>query len=202
MLARPLIAAAAGLLAIGCATAPATAPAGPAPEAAPAAEAPAASITVENAAATTRWIADERLLPQDPILALVAQGGSVSAPAGFSMTCNPDNGDITARLGRQLANRAGQEAAYTLRLGAAAERLDGRFVPGARAGDVDFVFSLEPVTLRTMAQLNSVSIVTDGGEVQWTFLRDPAEAPNARYIASLRDLNTASEQFLVFCNPK
>lgn len=203
MMKRYGLLAAAALLASACASTPAAGP-NPGETPAPAAPAaPAASSVLENMAATTHWAADERLLPQDPILALVRTGGSVNAPAGLSMTCNPDNGRITARLGKQPASKAGQEATFTLRLGAAAEKLEGRFVASPRTGDADFVFPLESVTLRTMAQLDSVSFVTDAGEVQWTLVRDPnAAITNAKYVASLKDLNAASQSYLVFCNPK
>jgi len=200
---RFAITAAAALMATACASTPAGTP-GPSPAPEPAAPAaPAASSVLENMAATTHWAADERLLPQDPILALVKTGGSVNAPAGLSMTCNPDNGRITARLGKQPGSKAGQEATYTLRLGATAQELEGRFVASPRTGDADFVFPLESVTLRTMAQLDSVSFVTDTGDVQWTLVRD-ANTPvtNAKYVASLKDLNSASQNYLIFCNPK
>ena len=102
----PATAMAAGLalMAAACAsdgTAPA-APSGPGP-AAP--TAPSGVTNALNIAANSQWEAEERLMPQDPILALIMSGGTVEAPAGFYMTCNPANGSITARLGKQPSAR-------------------------------------------------------------------------------------------------
>src|SRR5579871_6596339 len=96
---------ASGVIASACADNPA-----PAPASAPASPStPTASVsTVLNIAATSSWAAEERLLPQQPILALVNGNGTVNEPAGVVMTCNPDNGVITARLGKQPTSRIGQ----------------------------------------------------------------------------------------------
>jgi hypothetical protein len=53
-----------------------------------------------------------------------------------------------------------------------------------------------------MAQLDEVAFDTDQGEAQWAFVRDPARQVKAKYVASLKNLNTASASYLVFCNPK
>src|SRR5262245_40442591 len=111
MLKRVALLAAMGALAAACADSPAPAvgTGGPAPLT------PSAGVaTVINIAATSQWMAEERLLPQDPILALVNAGGSVDNPSGFAMTCNPANGTITARLGKQPAARVGQTATYRI----------------------------------------------------------------------------------------
>ena len=198
MLKRFHLIATAGVLAAGCATA-----AGPAPAAStgPVALTPGVA-TVLNIAATSSWNAEERLLPQQPILALVNNHDPVTSPAGFSMTCNPDNGVITARLGKQPAARVGQSATYKLKLGSDSRPIEGKFAANAKSGDADFVFPLESVTLRTMAQLDQIAFITDQGETQWAFVRDPATPAKAAYIASLKNLNTESASYLIFCNPK
>jgi hypothetical protein len=199
MLKRLHLIAATGVLAGACATStPAAAPA------ATASTTPAAPgvANVLNIAATSSWKAEERLLPQQPILTLVNNNDPVSSSAGFSMTCNPDNGAITARLGKQPAARVGQSATYKLKLGKDTRSLEGKFAPNPKGGDADFVFPLESVALRTMAQLDQVAIDTDQGEAQWAFVRDPAASVKAKYVASLKNLNAESQSYLVFCNPK
>src|SRR5262245_38142221 len=101
---------------------------------------PGGTPTAMNMAATTQWMAEERLMPQDPILALTNAGGSVDAPAGFYMTCNPANGTITARLGKQATSRVGQTATYRIRMGASAKEVDGKFETNPKAPEADFVF--------------------------------------------------------------
>lgn len=197
-----LLAASATALA-ACASDPAPA-AGPAagPSTAPTAGA-AAPAPLLNIAASSQWVSEERLMPLDPILALVGDSGSLNDQAGFSMTCNPDNGRITARLGKQPAERAGQNVIYRLRLGAEAQTVEGRIEPARMGGgEPEFVFDLPTATLRTIARLDAVSVVTDGGEVQWAFVRDASAQPPAKYIASLRNFAAESENWLVFCNPK
>lgn len=202
MMKRYGLLAAAALLASACASTPTAAP-GPSAEPAPAAPAAAAvSTVVENLAASTRWVADERLLPQDPILALVATGGSVNSPAGLSMTCNPDNGRITARLGKQPASKAGQEATYAIRLGGKMETVTGRFVAVARSADSDFVFPLQSSDVRAMLPLDTIAFVSDSGEIQWELVKDAAAPVTGKYVGSLRDFGSAAQNFLVFCNPK
>lgn len=199
MLKRLHLIAMAGVLAGACATA--NGPSTPAATTASTAPAAPSVANVLNIAATSSWTAEERLLPQLPILALVNNSDPVSNPAGFSMTCNPDNGQITARLGKQAAARVGQSATYKLKLDKESKPVEGKFA-NAKGGDIDFVFPLESVTLRTMAQLDEVAFDTDQGEAQWAFVRDPARQVKAKYVASLKNLNTASASYLVFCNPK
>ena len=198
MLKRLNLIVAAGAVAAGCATATGPAPVAPS---GPVALTPSAA-TVLNIAATSSWNAKERLLPQLPILALVNNNDPVTSPAGFSMTCNPDNGQITARLGKQPAARVGQSASYKLKLGSDSRVVEGKFAANSRSGDADFVFSLESVTLRTMAQLDQIAFITDQGETQWAFVRDAGAPAKATYIASLKNLNAASAANLIFCNPK
>ena len=53
-----------------------------------------------------------------------------------------------------------------------------------------------------MAQLDLVSVLTDQGEVQWAFVRDPATQVQARYVASLKNMAQVSMDYLNYCNPK
>jgi len=198
MLKRLSLLAAAGVLAAACASDPAAAPsAGPVSGGAAVAAAP-----LLNIAATSQWFAEERLMPQDPILALVNAGGTIESPAGFYMTCNPANGTITAHLGKQPATRVGQSATYRIRMGAEAKPIEGKFQTNPKAADADFVFPLQSIDIRTMAQLDLVSVLTDQGEVQWAFVRDPAAQVNAKYVASLKGMAQQSLDYLNFCNPK
>jgi hypothetical protein len=200
MLKRITLIAAFGALAAACASNPEPSPSVSSGGAAPLN--PGGTPTLANMAATTAWVAEERLLPQDPILALVNAGGSISNPAGFYMTCNPANGTITARLGKQPATRVGQTATYRLRMGAEAKPFEGKFETNPRAPEADFVFPIASVDVRTMSQLDMVSVLTDQGEVQWAFVRDPAAQVQAKYIASLKDMAQQSRDYLEFCNPK
>ncbi len=202
MLKRLSMLAAAGTLAAACVSDPVAGPNTGATVAEPAASTAAAPAAVLNIAATSQWMAEERLMPQDPILALVNAGGSVDAPAGFSMTCNPANGTITARLGKQPAERVGETATYRIRMGAEAKAVEGRFMTNAKSPEPDFVFPLQSVDVRTMAQLDLVSVLTDRGEVQWAFVRDPAAQVQAKYVASLKDMAQQSMDYLNYCNPK
>ncbi len=207
MLNRPslkLIAlAAAGTLAAACASDPAPAGGTAGPSSAASGEAAAAPIPgAINIAATTQWVSDERLMPQQPILALVGENGQLSSQAGFSMTCNPDNGTITARLGKQDGSRIGQSATYRIRLGAEARPVEGQFAASPGSTEADFVFPMDSVALRTIAQLDMVSIATDRGDVQWALVRDASVQVQAKYVASLRGMAVESQNFLVFCNPK
>lgn len=202
MLKRLSLLVATGALAAACASSPAAGPSAGAAGAVSAAPAEPAISNAMNIAATSHWMAEERLMPQDPILALVNTGGSVDAPAGFVMTCNPANGTITARLGKQPTARVGETATYRIRLGAEAKPVEGRFMTNPRTPEADFVFPLQSVDVRTMAQLDMVSVLTDQGEVQWAFVRDPATQVQAKYIASLKDMAQQSIDYLNFCNPK
>lgn len=199
MLKRLSVLAAAGILAAACASDPAAAPStGPVS----AGSSTTAAAPLLNIAATSQWVAEERLMPQDPILALVNAGGTIDSPAGFYMTCNPANGTITAHLGKQPTTRVGQSATYRIRMGAEAKSVEGKFQTNPKAADADFVFPLGSIDIRTMAQLDLVSVLTDQGEVQWAFVRDPAAQVNAKYIGSLKGMAAQSLDYLNFCNPK
>jgi hypothetical protein len=195
---------ASALLVAGCASNPATEPSGPIATA-PAASAPAvkAFTPALNLAAASTWLAEERLLPQQPILALIADGGSINAPVGLVLTCNPDNGVITARLPKQDATRVGKTAAFTMKIGAgAADVVDGKFELNARTQDASFAFPLKTQALQAVAKASEVSFNTDAGETQWAFVKDPAATPHARYIGSLKNIGPMSANFLTYCNPK
>jgi hypothetical protein len=204
MLKRTTLTAAACLLAAGCAAAPDPAAPADAPSAAaPSAAAAAAAIApMVNVAASSSWRTDERLLPQLPILALVDAAGSLDAPTGLSITCNPDTGVMTARLHAQPPSRAGGTATYRLRLGEGSEPVEGRFLVNSRTGAADFVFTLDAVRLKTMAQMDRVVFETDAGEPTWAFVRDAMTPVSAHRIGSLAGLGAASDRYLVFCNPK
>jgi len=198
MLKRVSMLAALGALAAACAADPAPATGG---STGPTSLTPG-TATAMNIASTTQWKAEERLMPQDPILALVNASGSVDNPAGFYMTCNPANGTITARLGKQSSARIGQTATYRLRMGVEAKPVEGKFETNPKSPEADFVFPLASTDVRTMAQLDMVSVLTDQGEVQWAFVRDPAVQVQAKYIASLKDMAAQSRDYMEFCNPK
>jgi hypothetical protein len=203
MLKRLSLLAAAGALAAACATSPTTASSTSGPASlGPAASGGAGVANALNIASTSQWVAEERLMPQDPILALINAGGSVDNPAGFAMTCNPANGTITARLGKQPTARVGQSATYRIRMGAEAKSVEGKFETNPKSPEADFVFPLASVDVRTMSQLDIVSVLTDQGEVQWAFVRDPAAQVQAKYIGSLKDMAQQSRDYLEFCNPK
>jgi hypothetical protein len=203
MLHRLALPALAALAAAACASAPSAS--GPAPSSSTAASSTASSAAFTptlNIAATSSWAADERLMPQDPILALIDAGGSVGAPAGFSTTCNPDNGAMTARLGKQSSTRVGQSATFQMRVDGKASMVEGKFEANAKSPDADFVFPIKSADLRGMAAANQVSFQTDGGELQWAFVKDPAATVSAKYIASLKGLPAESQSYIVYCNPK
>lgn len=166
----------------------------------PAAPAAAAFVPTLNIAATSSWQAEERLLPQRPILALVDGAGSVEKPAGFYMTCNPSNGVNTAHLGKQGA-RTG-EAKFALKINKDAIALDGKFQMAG--GDSELVFPLTAANVRTLAQATSAVIETDQGEAVWGFVTDPATAAalKAKHVASLKGIRAATDEYLVYCNPK
>ncbi|MBI1340513.1 hypothetical protein GC169_09960 [bacterium] len=192
-----------GLLLAACASQPAVGPSAPAPAPADTGAVDLAPrvTTLLNIAATSSWVAEERLLPADPILALIEDGGSVESPAGLSITCNPANGSMTARLPRQAADRVGQEATFRIRMGRSNEALAGRFEANKRGG-ADFVFPMDPVRLRTMGQFDEVVFLTDAGRPQWAFVREPGKAVEAEFVGSLRNLNAESTSYILYCNPK
>jgi hypothetical protein len=77
----------------------------------PLAGAGSATIVVQNLAGNTAWLAEDNLIPQDPVLALVnAIGGNTDNPQGVVVTCNAANGGTTMKIGKQPANRVGQSA--------------------------------------------------------------------------------------------
>jgi hypothetical protein len=201
MLKRLTLLAALGAMAAACASEPAPV-AGAAAGGAVAPATPGGVPNALNIAATSRWVAEERLMPQDPILALVNASGTVDNSAGFAMTCNPANGTITARLGKQPTARVGQSATYRIRMGAEAKSFEGKFETNPKTPEADFVFPVAAVDLNTIAQLDMVSVLTDQGEVQWAFVRDPATQVQARYIGSLKDMATQTRDYLTYCNPK
>lgn len=163
----------------------------------------AGPATIANMAATTAWMAEEKLIPQDPVLALVnATGGDVDMPQGVVITCNAANGGTTVKLGKQPANRVGQSATYRIRTGAGAQEVEGKFVTNTKSTDADFVFPIRQADLLAMSQLDMVSILSDTGEVQWAFVKDPAAKVQAKYIASLKDLKKQAADFVAYCNPK
>lgn len=165
--------------------------------------APAAtSATVANMAATTAWLAEEKLMPANPVLALVTStGGDVDKPQGVVVSCNAANGGTTVMLGKQSAARVGQTATYKIRTGAGAQDIEGTF-KASKSGDADFVFPIRQSDLLAMSGLDMVSILTDQGEVQWAFVKDVNAKPQAKYIASMKDLPRQAQDFVQYCNPK
>jgi hypothetical protein len=160
------------------------------------------TVVVQNLAGNTAWMAEDNLIPQDPVLALVnAIGGNVDNPQGVVITCNAANGGTTVKLGKQAANRVGQSATYRIRTGASMLEVDGKFAAN-KSGDADFVFPIKQADLLALSKLDSVSVVSDTGEVQWAFVKDPAAQVQAKYIGSLKNMPKQTEEFMVFCNPK
>ena len=193
--------AATGLMAAACASQPATSTSTGGSASGAVALTPAATAAIANVAASTTWMSEERLLPQDPILAMVASGGSVDSPAGFAVTCNPDNGSLTGHLGMQPTSMTGQEATYRIRLGGRADRISGKFETDA-SGDTKFVFPMESSALRQMSTLDTVTILDANADPQWAFVSDPSTPVSAKYIGTLAGIDQATQDFLVFCNPK
>lgn len=199
--------AAAGLLASACASNPASAPSGGMSSAgvagAPAPAGAAGTMTVANMAATTYWLAEEKLIPDDPVLALVNTGATnTDTTAGVAVVCKAANGNMSMRLGKQPASRVGQSATFTLRAGPGARDIPGRFETNRRSPDADFVFPITSADLLAMGQLDMVSLLSDQGEVQWAFVKNPAAQVQAKYVGSLRDFSPAARDFLNYCNPK
>lgn len=168
----------------------------------PLAGAASTTIVVQNLAGNTAWLAEDNLIPQDPVLALVnAIGGNTDNPQGVVITCNAANGGTTMKVGKQPANRVGQSATYKIRTGASMLDVEGKFA-ASKAGDADFVFPIKQADLIAISKLDAVSIVSDTGEVQWALVKDPAAQVQAKYIGSLKDMPRQTERFMVFCNPK
>lgn len=206
---RIALAAAAGLLATACASSPAAtpdggaAPAGGGSTSAATAPAAASAITVLNIAATSHWAAEENLVPDDPMLALVnASTNNTDNPQGVAATCNASNGGITMRLGKQDTARVGQSATYRLRTGASMRDLNGKFEVVRRSPDTHFAFTITSADLLALGQLDMVSFVSDKGEVEWSLVKDAGAQVQAKHIGSLKDFDKAARDFLVYCNPK
>lgn len=201
---RIALLAAVGTLAAACASNPSAGSAISADTggAVPLAGAASTTIVVQNLASNTAWLAEDNLIPQDPVLALVnAIGGNTDNPQGVVITCNAANGGTTVKLGKQAANRIGQSATYRIRTGASMLEVDGKFSAN-KSGDADFVFPIKQADLIALSKLDAVSVLSDTGEVQWAFVKDPAAQVNAKYIGSLKNMPKQTENFMVFCNPK
>lgn len=197
---------AAAVLATACATKPAATPDAPASPGAAASPAPAGSAgtaTVSNMAATTHWLAEEKLIPEDPMMALVNIGArNTDATAGVSVKCRAANGSMTVHVGKQPATRVGQSATFKLRVGPGTQDVPGKFEANARSPDADFVFPVSSADLLAMGQFEMLSMITDQGEVQWALVKNPAATVQAKYVGSLKDFGTAARDFLNYCNPK
>ncbi len=207
MFSRIALAAAAGLMAAACATsAPASPDAGSSGTATPgAATTPAAasSVTVLNIASTSHWAAEENLVPDDPVLALVGANVAVTSnPLGVYASCNAANGGITMRVGKQDIARLGQSATYRIRTGATMREINGKFEQAKGSSDANFVFPITSADLLGIGQLDMVSFLSDKGEVEWTLVKDAAAQVQAKHIGSLKNFDTAARDFLVYCNPK
>jgi len=207
MFSRIAMLAAAGFLATACASNPAASPSSPtasgSPSASPGPAASAGTVTVSNVAATTTWLAEEKLIPDDPVMALVNNGArDTDISAGISVQCRAANGTMSVHLGKQPATRVGQTATFRLRAGPGVRDIEGKFVANSRSPDADFVFPVSSADLLALGQLDMISFVTDQGEVQWAFVKDPAAQVQAKYIGSLKNYPNATRDFLNYCNPK
>ncbi len=195
-----------GLMAAACASSPAVEPpavALPGAAVTPGPATPAGTMTVANMAATTFWLAEENLIPDDPILALVNNGArNADTNAGIAVVCKAANGNISFRLGKQPATRVGQAATFKLRAGPGARDIEGKFEANRRSPEADFVFPITSADLLAMGQLDMVSLVSDQGEVQWALVKSPTATPQAKYVGSLKNFSTAASDFLNYCNPK
>lgn len=205
MFQRIALLAAAGLLATACASNPAPSPgmtAGGAVPLTPGASG-GATATIANLASSTHWVSEEKLMPEDPVLALVSNGSAdADASQGVVLKCNAANGKISMRLGKQAAARVGQTATFKMRTGAGVRDIEGKFEANKKSADADFVFPLASADLMGLSQLDLVSFLGDQGDVQWALVKDPAATVQAKYIGSMKDLATASRDFLTYCNPK
>lgn len=207
MFSRIAFIAAAGLAAVACASNPSSTGSGAAPMdagagAAPAPAASAGTVTVANMAATTSWFAEEKLIPDNPALALVMNGTlDTEKSAGVWAECNAANGNITMHLGKQTAGRTG-DATFKLRTGAGVRDINGKFQTKRGSSDVSFAFPVTSADLLAMGQPDMVSFVSDQGEVQWALVKNPATQVQAKYVGSLTGFGTAASDFLNYCNPK
>ena len=203
---RIALLAATALMAAACATNPGASPgAASTPGAAttPGPATPAGTVTVANMAATTFWLAEEKLIPEDPTLALVNNGArNTDTTAGVSVICKAANGSIAMHLGKQAATRVGQSATFKLRAGPGMRDIEGKFEVNRRSPDADFVFPISAADLLAMGQLDMISFVSDQGEVSWAFVKSPTAMPQAKYVGSLKSFSSAAANFLNYCNPK
>lgn len=206
MFSRIAMLAAAGFLATACASNPAASPSSPSAPGSPSAStspAAPATVTLSNVAATTTWLAEEKLIPEDPMLALVNTGArDTDNPAGISVHCKAANGTMTVHLGKQPATRVGQSATFRLRAGPGARDIEGKFVANPRSPEADFVFPVSSADLLALGQLDMISFVSDQGDVQWAFVKDASAQVQAKYIGSLKNYSAAARDFLNYCNPK
>lgn len=207
MFSRIALISAAGLLAVACASNPAPAGGGTVtPDAAPSVtSAPAAvagTATVSNMAPSTSWFAEEKLIPENPALALVMNGMmDTDKSAGVFAECNAANGSITMHLGKQAAGRMG-DATFKVRAGAGTRDINGKFQTMRGSSEVTFAFPVSPADLLALGQPDIVSFVSDQGEVQWALVKNPATQVQAKYVGSLTGFGRAASDFLNYCNPK
>lgn len=209
MFSRITLAAAAGLLAAACASGPSSvsddgsmsgASSGSSTTTTPAEP---MGATLLNIAATSHWVAEERLIPEDPLLALVdAMDTIADNPKGMLIKCNAANGGITVHIGKQDATRVGQSATYRIRTGAGLREVNGKFEANPRAADANFVFPISSADLVALGQLDIVSFLSDRGEVEWSLVKDAGAQVQAKYIGSMKEFAGATRDFLNFCNPK
>ncbi len=206
MFSRIALIAAAGLLAVACATNPAPAGGGSMTTATgatvtPAPTAASGTATVSNMAAITSWWAEEKLIPEDPALALVMTGvRDTDKSAGVYAACNAANGAITMHLGKQTG-RTG-DATFKVRAGAGTRDINGRFSTKASTGETSFTFPVTSADLLAIGQPDMVSFVSDRGEVEWALVKNTAAQVQAKYVGSLTGFGAAASDFLNYCNPK
>ncbi len=206
MFSRIVLLAAAGLLSVGCTTNPVPVGSGGAPSQTGAAVTPApagatGTATISNMAANTSWFSEEKLIPENPALALVMTGvRDTDKNAGIYAECNAANGAITMHLGKQ-AGRTG-DATFKVRAGAGTRDINGRFQTKAATGDTSFAFSVSSADLLALGQPDMVSFVSDRGEVEWALVKNPAGQVQAKYVGSLTGFGPAASDFLNYCNPK
>jgi hypothetical protein len=206
MFSRITLISAAGLLAVACASNPAPVGGGTVtPDAAPSVtSAPAAAAgtaTISNMAASTSWWAEEKLIPEDPALALVVTGiRDTDKNAGVYAECNAANGAITMHLGKQ-AGRTGS-ATFKVRAGAGTRDINGKFSTKASTNETSFTFPVTSADLLALGQPDMVSFVSDRGEVEWALVKNTTAQAQAKYVGSLAGFGAAASDFLNYCNPK
>jgi hypothetical protein len=206
MFIRIALISAAGLLAVACASNPAPVGGGTVtPDAAPSVtSAPAAAAgtaTISNMAAITSWWAEEKLIPEDPALALVVTGiRDTDKNAGVYAECNAANGAITMHLGKQ-AGRTGS-ATFKVRAGAGTRDINGKFSTKASTNETSFTFPVTSADLLALGQPDMVSFVSDRGEVEWALVKNTTAQVQAKYVGSLAGFGAAASDFLNYCNPK